>query len=376
MKKIDIKKVETKKDLKAFINFPHRLYKGDPNYVPMLQMAVKELLSEKKNPFFEHSSVAHFLAYKDGQLAGRITAIRNNNYNKYYQSNAGFFGFYDVIDDYEVSKALFDTAKDWNLKHGFTAMIGPANFSTNDTAGLLVEGFDRPPIVEMTYNKPYYHDHIKRYGFEKELDLYAYMIYTKDVSDKSVRLANAIKERLKRKGITFRNVEMKKFKSEVAKIKEVYNSAWSKNDGFIPVTDKEFDFLAEGLKMVVDPEYVLLAEHEGKMVGFALTIPNINEIIINFKDGKLFPFNIIKLLTQKKKTKYVRIITLGVIDGYRKMGIEAVFFANIIEAARRNNIIGGEASWILEKNEMMVAAAEKLNGVRYKTYRLFTKDIG
>ncbi len=372
---IEIKKVENKKDLKKFINFPHDLYKDDPNYVPMLDMAAKELFSEKKNPFFEHSSVQNYLAYKDGKLAGRISAIRNNNYNKYHNSNVGFWGFFDVINDYEVAKALFDTAKKWNQDHGFEAMIGPVNFSTNDTAGLLIEGYDMPPITEMTYNKPYYQDLIEKYGFKKDMDLFAYMIYAENVSEKSVKLADLIQKRLEKKGITIRQINMKDFKNEVAKIKEVYNKAWEKNWGFVPATDKEFEFLAEGLKMIVNPQYALVAEHEGKFVGFALTIPNINEITINFKRGKLFPFNIFKLLMKKNKTKYVRIITLGVIEGYRKLGIEAVFFARIIESAKKNNIIGGEASWILENNEMMNMAAEKLHGEKYKTYRIYRKDI-
>ena len=372
---IEIKKVENKKDLKKFINFPHDLYKDDPNYVPMLDMAAKELFSEKKNPFFEHSSVENYMAYKDGKLAGRISAIRNNNYNKYHNSNVGFWGFFDVINDYEVAKALFDTVKKWNRDHGFEAMIGPVNFSTNDTAGLLIEGFDMPPITEMTYNKPYYQDLIEKYGFKKDMDLFAYMIYAKNVSEKSVKLADLIQKRLEKKGITIRQINMKDFKNEVAKIKEVYNKAWEKNWGFVPATDKEFEFLAEGLKMIVNPQYALVAEHEGKFVGFALTIPNINEITIKFKRGKLFPFNIFKLLMKKNKTKYVRIITLGVIEGYRKMGIEAVFFARIIQSAKKNNIIGGEASWILENNEMMNMAAEKLHGEKYKTYRIYRKDI-
>jgi len=247
---INIKKVENKKELQNFIDFPHDLFKGDKNYVPMLQMAAKEILSEKKNPFFEHSQVQNFLAYKNGKIAGRISAIRNNNYNDYHKSNVGFWGFYDVIDDYEVSKALFDKVVEWHKENKFDSIIGPTNFSTNDTAGLLIEGFDRPPIVEMTYNKPYYQDHIEKYGFTKDMDLYAYMIYAKNVSDKSVRLAKMIKQRLKKKGITIRTVNMKDFKNEVSRIKKVYNKAWENNWGFVPATDKEFDFLAEGLKML------------------------------------------------------------------------------------------------------------------------------
>jgi len=372
---IVVKKVENKKDLKKFINFPHDLFEGDKNYVPMLQMAANEILSEKKNPFFKHSQAQNFLAYKDNKVVGRISAVKNNNYNNYHKSNVGFWGFYDVIDDYEVSKALFDTVVEWNKQHKFDSIIGPTNFSTNDTAGLLIDGFDRPPIVEMTYNKPYYQDHIEKYGFIKDMDLFAYMITAENVSDKAVRLANLIKQRLDKKGITIRTVNMKDFKNEVSKIKKVYNKAWENNWGFVPATDEEFDFLAEGLKMIVIPEYVLVAEFKGEFIGFALTIPDINEITKTFKKGKLFPFNIIKLLTKKKKTEYVRIITLGVMEGYRKLGIEAVFYANIIEAARKNKIKGGEASWILENNIEMNAAAERLNGERYKTYRIFKKDL-
>ena len=372
---IEIKKVETKKDLQNFINFPHDLYRGDKNYVPMLQMAAKEIFSKKKNPFFEHSEVQNYLAYKNGKIVGRISAVRNNNYNDYHNSNVGFFGFYDVIDDFEVSKALFEVVEKWQRDHKFDSIIGPSNFSTNDTAGLLIDGFDSPPIVEMAYNKPYYQTHLEKFGFKKDMDMFAYMIYAKDVSDRSVKLAGLISQRLEKKGIKIRSINMKDFKNEVSLIKEVYNKAWENNWGFIPATDKEFDFIAEGLKMIVNPEYVLMAENEGKLVGFALTIPNINEITISFKNGKLFPFNIFKLLMRKKKTKYVRIITLGIVEDFRKIGIEAVFYAKIIEAARKNNLIGGEASWILENNEMMVTAAEKLNGVKYKTYRMFAKKL-
>lgn len=372
---IIVKTVESKSELKNFINFPHELYKGDSNYVPMLYMAADELMSKKINPFFQHSEVENFLAFKDDKIVGRITAIKNNNYNKFHKSNIGFWGFYDVIDDYEVSKALFDKVMEWNKKHHFDSITGPVNYSTNDTAGLLVDGFNEPPIIEMTYNKPYYESHILKYGFTKEMDLYAYMIKTAEVSEKSLRLANLIKQRLETRGITIRKINMKDFKNEVNRIKDVYNSAWENNWGFVPATDAEFDYLAKGFKMVVNPELVLIAELNGKYIGFMLAVPNINEITKSFKGGKLFPFNVIKLLMNKGKTKYVRIITLGIMEQYRKLGIESAFYAHIIGYAKTHNIIGGEASWILENNVEMNLAAQNLNGKIYKTYRLYSKPI-
>ncbi len=372
---IEVKAISSKKDIKRFIDFPHRLYKGDSNYVPEIYIGMKDMFNKKKNPFFLHSETQEFLAYKDNKIVGRISAILNNNYNKHHNSNVGFFGFYDVIDDYEVSKELFDNAVKWVKSHGVESILGPVNFSTNDTAAMLIEPFDRPPIVMMAYNKPYYPVHAEKYGFIKDMDLLAYMIYTDKVSDKSIRLSELIEQRLKKKGITIREINMKNLKSDVDGIKKVYNSAWEDNWGFVPSTDEEFNHMADDLKMIVNPEYTYVAEKDGEMIGFMIALPNINEIMINVKRGRLFPTGIIKLLMGKKKTKYVRIVTLGVIDKYRKMGIEAIFYATVIKAAKRNNLIGGEASWILENNTLMNAGIEKLNGELYKRYRIYKKDI-
>lgn len=372
---IIIKKLETGSELRQFINFPHELYKEDPNYVPMLQMTARDLLSKNKNPFFLHSEADNYIAYKNGKVAGRISAVRNNNYNKFHGSNVGFWGFYDVIDDFEVSKALFDTVVAWNKKQGFESIIGPVNYTTNDTAAVLVDGYHLPPMIEMTYNKPYYPEHIEKYGFKKEMDLYAYMIATDKVSDRTIKLAELITQRLNKRGIKIRCLNMKDFTNEVKKIKEVYNKAWEKNWGFVPATDEEFDLLAKNFKTIIDPDMVLIAEHEGKFVGFAMGAPNINEIIINFKQGKLFPFNVFKLLMKKNKTRYLRILTLGVLEEYRRSGIAEAFYSYYIKLGKDKNYIGGEASWILENNADMKNAADRLNGEIYKTYRIYSMKI-
>jgi len=371
-----IHQVKTKKERKAFINFPHDLYKGDSNYVPELYLNISEVLSEKKNPFFKHSSADLFVAKDEkGAIVGRIAAILDNNYNVYHESNVGFFGFFDVIENYEVAKLLLDQATEWVKSKNVDRILGPTNFTTNDTAGVLVDGYDSPPTVMMTYNYPYYVEFLERYGLAKEMDMFAYLIPTDKVNEKSIRLANMLQERLIRKGITIRTSSKKTKKNDIKNIKSVYLSAWEKNWGFVPPTDEEYDHLAEGLNLLLDLRYVYIAEHEGKMIGFGVAIPDINEITINFNKGKLLPFNVLKLLAGKSKVSLIRIILLGVLDDYRKLGVEAVFFANYINAAKENNLRAGEASWILESNTMMVKAAENLNGERYKTYRIYSKNV-
>jgi len=372
---IEIVSATAGKLITKYLDFAHELYSDDPNYVPELFMSQKNLFNPKKNPFFDSAEVESFLAKKDGKIVGRISAILNNRYNDYHKSNVGFFGFFDVIDDYEVAKTLFDRAVQWCKDKEKEAMIGPCNFSTNDTAGLLIDGFHEPPKIMMTYNKPYYVDFVEKYGFVKDMDLYAYILYTAKASEKSIKLASALERRLANQGITFRNINLKNFEKEVALIMDVYNRAWQNNWGFVPMTDAEIQHLGKELKMIANKNWIYIAEDNGKVVGFGVTINNINEITKNFKKGRLFPFNVFKLLLRRHKTRYVRILALGVLDEYRKKGIEAILFSKNIIQARADNVIAGEVSWVLENNTEMVRSAEKLNSELYKTYRIYRYTI-
>lgn len=373
---IDIVEVTTGKQLNQFVDFPHQLYKGDPNYVPEIKLAVKDLLNKKKNPYFEHSDASLYLAYSSGKVVGRIAATINNNYNKFHRSNVGFFGFFDCINDQDVANALLTTAENYCRRHNADTMLGPTNLTTNDTAGILVEGFDSPPVVQMTYNYSYYPRLLENFGLVKEMDLLAYKLETSTVNTKSLKLASILKQRLlEKRGVTFRKIDLKNFKDEIRKIKDVYLKAWEKNWGFVPPTDREFTYLAEGLKLIIDDRFGYVAEQNGRIVAFALALPNINEILINIKNGRLFPLGIFKLLFGKRKVKSVRIILLGVIPEFRKQGIEAVFFADFIESARNFGKDYGEASWVLESNQAMVQAAVNLNGVSYKRYRIYGKAL-
>lgn len=372
---IVVKKVTSRKEINQFIKFPHKLYADDPNYAPELNISIRERLNRKKNPFFEHSEVDYFLALKGNEIVGRIAAVKNNRYNEYHQSNIGFFGFFDIIEDYAVAKALLTKAYEWNKLHGFEQLIGPANFSTNETIGMLIEGYDSPPQISMTYNKPYYNDFLVQYGFKKELDLYAYNFTRANVPQKTIRISDTIKKRLETQNIIFRNLRLADYDNELNAVKKIYISAWEKNWGFVPPTTKEFEHLAKEMKLVLDPQYCYLAEFNGELIGFALTLPNVNEIFVNIKNGKLLPTGLFKLLRGKNKLKSGRILLLGVKKEYRKKGIEAVLISSLIKDGLKNNLNSIEASWILENNEMMMRAVESLNGDRYKTYRMYGKNI-
>ena len=368
---ITIEKINYPKKLKEFIDFPHDLYEGDPNYVPELFISQKSMLNTKKHPFYEHSKLQLFIAYKDSKIVGRIAAIRNNNHNKHTASNDGFFGFFECIDDYEVAKRLFDAASDWIKQEGLTQILGPASFSTNEFFGWHIDAFDLPPMVAIAYNKPYYPVFAERYGFTKNTDHYAYYMTDMEVSDKSIRVSDAFENRLKTKGITIRTVNMKKFKEESEKAQHVYNSAWGKNTGFVPMTYNEFMYLCNDMKAIMEPELCFVAEYEGKFIGFAFSFPDINQVLKDVKRGRLLPFGIFKLLFNRKKINKMRVVVLGVIEGYRKLGIEAVFFAKTIMAAKKLNIREAEASLILENNEMMNQSLVNINAHIYKTYRMY-----
>ena len=372
---ITIREVSFDNGIGEFIDFPHDLYANDTNYVPEVYIGQKDMMNPAKFPFHKYGKVKYFLAFKDGKAAGRIAAIENPNYNRYHNSNIGFFGFFDCIQDQGVANALFGKAAEYARDNGHISMMGPTNFTTNETAGTLVDGFNEPPKIMMTYNKAYYNELFEKAGFAKEMDLYAYMIYTERASEKSLRIAEALEERLKSRGISFRNLRLKEIDEEAKRIKNIYNEAWEDNWGFVPFTDEEFEYLKNDLKMILDEKWAYIAEKDGEPIGFGLTIPNINEILIKNKRGRLFPFGLFRLLFCKKSIRSVRVIALGVLEEYRRMGIEAIFFAKNIKRARELGIVGGEASWVLENNEPMVKAAENLNGIRYKTYRLYKISV-
>jgi len=366
---IEIIPVTSKKQQREFIKFPWKIYKNDPYWVPPLIIDMKKMMNPRKHPFFEHSEVDFFLARKAGTTVGRIAAIKNNRHIQVHNEPIGFFGFFESINEPEVASRLFDTAADWCRKKGLTALRGPANFSQNDTCGLLIDGFDSSPVIMMTYNPRYYIDLVEQYGFQKAMDLYAYYLASsKGFPERLVQIAKKIKQNSK---ITVRSINLKDFWNEVEKVKKVYNSAWSPNWGFVPLTENEIKHLAKELKPAVDPDIVYMAEDNGEPVGFSLAVPDLNQAI-KAANGRLFPFGIFKILWRSRKVDGLRVIIMGVIPEYQKIrGIDAIFYWETFRRGTRKGYKWGEFSWILENNKMMNRAAQLMGAHVYKTYRMY-----
>ena len=364
-----------KSQLRRFIDFPHDLYAGDPNYVPMLYMEQEALLNPKKSPFFEHSTAAYFMAMQEGKEVGRIAAILNRNHIAFTGRKEGFFGFFDVINDQKVADALLDTAVKWLEEQGMHKIIGPANFSTNETCGLLIEAFDEPPFIMNTYNAPYYRTLLEHYGFGKHIDLFCYKLITAEMPQDFLESARGLEQRLAERGVTIRKIDMKHFTRELEHFLPVYNASWAENTGFVPMSDAELRQIAKDMKPIIDPDFVYFAEKDGRTIGVSLTVPNVNEIQRRIKRGRLFPFGAIQLLLGLKKIKTVRVIALGTLKEYRRLGIDVCFYAHNIATAARKGIVYAEASWILENNVLMNRAMERINGHMYRSYRLFEKQF-
>lgn len=373
MSNISIIPVEDKKLLNEFIKLPHKIYKDYPYWVPPLNIDIKARFNRDKNPYFEHGDITLFLAEMNGEYVGRIAAISNDLHNKVHNDRVGFFGFFESINSQEVANALLNKVRDFLSNKGYTHMRGPANPSSNEEYGMLMEGFDDFPRIMMPYNPEYYLNLCEEFGLKKAKDLFAFKIENEKLlaSEKLVRGVDIVK---KRTGIEIKPIDMKNFQTELSRVKAIYNKAWEFNYGFVPFTESEIDAIAKDFKPLIDPNLVLFAEKDGEDVGFAFVMPDYNELFKDMK-GKLFPTGILKLMTRKNKIKWARVLILGVLPNFRKKGIDALFYHHIAKAAEKRGILLGEASWILEDNDMMIKGAEMMNGTLYKKYRVYEMNI-
>jgi ribosomal protein S18 acetylase RimI-like enzyme len=371
---MEIRKVLSKKDLKRFIRFPHQLYKRDENYVPALNMVVKSMLS-KKNPFLQHSEIAMFLAIKRGVVVGRIAAIYNKTHLDTYHDNTGFFGFFDVINNVSVAKKLFEIGEQWLSNKGITKIIGPTNLTTNDSCGFLTDGFQYPPMILMPYNKAYYNDLCVQLGYEKLMDLSSYNIENYTSLEKYPHIYSKALQTLEANRIKIRNISSKTFAKDMEQLRFVYNKSNEKNWGFMPLNEEEFQAMADELKMTTPWDLTLIEEKENEIIGFLIAIPNLNQIFKIIKNGKLFPFGFLKLLTKKRSVDSARIMILGVLDEYRDMGIDLVLYQHIKEALNKHKIFQAEACYVLENNKRMNSILNKLSHGVIKRYRIYEKEI-
>ncbi len=363
------------RDVDRFLNVSYEIYRGDPNWVAPLLMDLK-LVFTKKNPLFTHAEMTLWVATRDGRDVGRIAAIIDQTHNAVQKDSAAFFGFFESINDPEVSRTLFQAATDWSREKGMKRMLGPMNPTSNDECGLLVDGFDSPPVFMMTYNPRYYAGLVEAEGYRKAKDLLAFHMGIRDCPlDRLERIAAIARKR--HPEVTYTPVRAKTLARDLGKVKDVYNAAWEDNWGFVPMTDAEIDFMASRLKPLLLEGLLWVAETKDEPVGFILGLPDFNVAIKPLRGRLLNPrfFGFLPYLLGWKRPKWIRAITLGVKAKYRNRGLEAVMLSQAYQAGIRMGFTDIESSWILENNTMMCRIIETFGGRVYKTYRLYEKDI-
>ena len=367
----------SRKELSRFFDVADRIYSSDPNWVAPLRDDLAKVFA-LENPFFRHAEMQIFIARRDGIDCGRIVAILDREHNEFHGEKTAFFGWFESVDDRGVSDLLFEAAAVWARERKMKVLRGPANPSLNDECGLLVDGFDSPPILMMTYNPRYYPALYEAAGFRKAKDLIAYWF---EIGPKPLARFEKINDRLRRAEPNFR---MKKIsKSSLAKdlprVREVYNAAWEKNWGFVPMTPEEMDFMAARLKPLLVPDYALLGELKRpdgsyEPVAFMMTLPDYNRAMQPLK-GRLLPFGWLKFLLGTRKIKNVRVLTLGVKREYRSRGLQSLLFEQSLRTSLEKGYTGCEVSWILEDNDLMIRGLKIWGGKPYKTYRMYDKAI-
>lgn len=366
------------RDLRAFVDVAWRVHADDPRWVSPPREAVASALDRRKHPFHRHSDVHCFIAERHGRPVGRIAAIVNRRHNAVHGERVGFFGLFECEDDRDAAAALVDAAAERLRAEGLTSMRGPMSFSTNEeiqAPGVLIDGFDRAPMIAMPYNPPRYAALLEGAGFRKCVDLLAYGIDEPEPHGRLRRAAALAAKRLGTSRITLRPLDFRRLDREIRAIKSIYDSAWSENWGFVPMTDDEFAHAAKAFRPVVERDLSLIAEADGEPVGFSLVLPDLNQALKRLPRGRLFPFGFLTLLRYRRSIDAFRIITLGLKPGYRNRGIDALLYLKMWEIGARKGYKHAEASWILESNRDMCNALEKLGARVEKRYRIYERPL-
>jgi GNAT superfamily N-acetyltransferase len=365
-----------KRDRSRFLGVADAVQHGDPAYIAPLRMERMRFLDPARNPAFHQLDVLPLVAVRDDRDVGRITAHVDRAYDAYHGGKTAFFGFFESVDDPAVAHALLDDAAAFAKARGATQLFGPCNFTTNHQVGMLIENFERPPCVEMTYNPPWYQDLVESYGLGKAKDLLVFWIVSEQgtADPKMKRFFEVSEKARQRYGLTLRTLDTRHFAEEVARAFRLYNATWEKNWGFVPVTEAEFEAIAHDLRSVLDPNLVLFVEdRQDNPVGFAVCLPDVNEIMP--KDGHLFPFGWWKLLTGQRRIQWARLFALGVVPAWRKKGVEALLAIHIALHAKARGIRGGEIGWTLEDNVLINRTIESFGGKLDRRYRLYGLDL-
>ncbi len=356
---------------RRFLDLQRRFYRGDPHYVPPLTLADSWQVDRRKNPFFEHGEAEFWIAQRDGVPVGRISAARDALHDEFHGDRVGFFGHFEAGDQ-DAAHALLDRAATWLQEHDAEVMRGPIDLSTNYRTGLLIGGEPGPPVLMMPYNPPEYADYLESYGLARAKDLLALMLELRVATPQ--RFERVVDRIVKRTGARIRQLDIKRFDAEMDIVWRLYNQIWERNWGFVPMSEGEFRRTAKELKIVADPELLIIVEVEDRPVAFGMCLPDVN-MAITACNGRLLPFGWFKFLRGLKRIDRTRVLTLGVLPEYRKNGLDALMVHYYYKACPATGHPQCEASWILEDNQEMIRVLESLGGREYRRYRLYEKPL-
>lgn len=378
---ITVKEINGRAELLGFIKFPWFVYRNDPYWVPPLISERLDFFDPKKNPYYDHSEVKLLMAYRDGsprfgeagQPVGRLSVHENKPHVRHRREQIGFFGFFECIDDFGVAKALFDYGLGWLKSKGYHAVRGPANFSINGEYSLLVDGFDSPPMILMTYNPAYYVTLIERYGFTKSQDMYAYcQKFREGLPERVIKRADEVERN--NPNFRVRKMDLRQFDREVKIVQRIYADAWDDNWGAVPFYEAEIMALGKELKLIIDPGLAFVAEFHGQPIGFSLSVPDFNQALKR-ANGRLFPLGLVKLLLAKRRISRMRVLAMGVLKEYRHLGFDTVFYRKTLQAGARKGYDLAEMSLINESNIPMNRVLQRLGARIYKTYRMYDRSL-
>lgn len=374
-----IRKVETPADNKAFMDFPWRVYKDDPNWIPPLYSMRKEVIDKKHSPAWEYLQGDYFIAERDGQIVGTIAAFINPRHNEYRKENVCFFGAFEVFNDPEAAKALIDTAIEWGRARGCPTIRGPLTFTVHEEIGLLIDGFDDPRIL-MPYHRPYYRDFIEGAGFTKHDDLYSFYIDW-SMADGFIDRIEKVEQRMMRRGnIKIRPVNRGEIAKEFRLFSEIYNEAWMSNSGHVPLTESELKGLIKSLGMIFDPNLAFFAEVDGKIAGFLIAVPDFNQILKIVRPKPQIP-ELISLLQVgwhwkvRPKMDLFRLPLLGVREEHRVLGLDMLMAFQLLKYLRTVRCKGVDGGWVLESNPKMAKLLEGIGMEIYRTYRFYSRSL-
>jgi hypothetical protein len=374
---LQIVPVRTRRQLKRFVKVPFRLHRGSEQWVPPLIYERMQFLDRSRNPFFEHAEAEYFVAERDGEPVGRISAHFDEHWDDSQGGADGMFGFIETANDPEVAAALLEAAEAWVRDRGRRRILGPMDFTTNDELGLLIDGFELRPMILQPWHPPHYRELVEGRGYRKAMDLLMWHLALgtlKEGDSFDPQIHAAAERALREQGITIRNMRKREMEAEVRRFMDVYNEAWGDNWGFVPITDAEVAFQAKHLKQVLDEDWAFMAEKDGETVGAALTLPDINQVTARM-GGRLLPFGWLRFLLGRRKIDQVRVFALGVKHDYQHTGVAAGLYLKHLETATPDGVWGGETGWILEVNEAMNRAMEGMGGRVVKRYRIYEKGL-